>query len=332
MQASKVIDQFRDPVMAVLVGVVSDRPKLAAAARDIDVDASEADSLPDTAFAWPEKRAFPIHTSGHALLSRAYREAAGKLPDHVDRTLKEACDVYGIDEALFAREAVKVAEASDDDFLLPGLRRLKVTEQGHVKEAEEKLHAGRARLTFEHRAEAAVRLVEKAASYGVPLGVETYKMAGMVATDTRVMADWIGARAAAAPPEHRDGFQKLAEAAMRLPKQLWDRDTQVKLADALGELDRAAGLEKHYDRKLPDPLATVFNTDKIAGQGVDLAGTFMPLERIASHPSTFYADVLGEDVVREASDAAGGFDPVKMAEVLATLPRDMQRLLASHMR
>ena len=326
----QVTDQFHDPVMAVLVKVVADRPKLAAAARDVDVDPDEAAGLPDTAFAWPEKRAYPIHSPGHALLSRAYREAADKVPEHVDRALKEACDIYGIDEAVFARDKVAAVE-SDDDFLLPATRSLRVTEADQVKEAERRLHEGKSRLTPEHRAEAAVRLIEKAAALGAVPGSETYKMAGLVVTDTRTMADWIGARAAAAPAEHRAGFEKLATAARALPPELRNREAQMKIVDALQELDKLAGLERHYDRRLPDPTATVFNTTKVAGPGVDLAGTFMPLERFAAYSPEFYSDILGPDFVREAS-GVGGLDPVKMAEVLATLPRDMQRVLANHMR
>jgi hypothetical protein len=40
-----VVDQFSDPVMAHLVRRVSDRPKLAAAIQDFDVDRDEQDAL-----------------------------------------------------------------------------------------------------------------------------------------------------------------------------------------------------------------------------------------------------------------------------------------------
>jgi hypothetical protein len=62
-----VVDQSTDPTMAGLMGRVADRPKLAAAIMDVDVDVDELAKLPDHAFAWPEKRAFPVHDAGNAL-------------------------------------------------------------------------------------------------------------------------------------------------------------------------------------------------------------------------------------------------------------------------
>src|SRR5262249_7012522 len=102
--------------------------------------------------------------------------------------------------------------------------------------------------------------------------------------------------------------------------------------EALDELDRKAGLERHYDRRLLDPLLTVFNTEKVAGPGVQLGGKFVPLTRLASYPATFYGDVLGDDIIREASDGRGGVDAHKLATILETLPRDMKMMLAQHIR
>lgn len=326
------MDQFSDPVMAHLVRRVAGRPKLAAAIQDIDVDTAERDTLPDHAFAWPEKRAFPVHTREHAMLSRAYREDLPDVPPHVDRALKEACDVYGVDEGLYAREKVAAAPAPADDFLLPDIRRLRVTEAGHVKEAAERLRVEGRRLSIPHRALASVRLVEKAAFFGVGVRPEIHKMAGMVVTERQALIDWLEARREAAPTPYKASYDKLAAEARRLPAELRDRAQQVKLAEAIQEIDELSGLDRHYDRRLPDPLMTVFNTEKVAGPGVTLAGRFVPMDRVASYPSTFYSDVLGPDIVREAADGTGGMDPVRLAAVLETLPVDMQRLLSSHMR
>lgn len=328
-----VIDQFKDPVFAVLVRAVEGRPKLAAAVIDYDVDPAEAETLPETAFAWPEKRAYPIHTREHAILSRAYRHAVGgPLPVYVDTAIKEACEVFGVDDAIFEREKVAVAPRDDSgDFLLPDIRRLRVTEAGHVKTAEAKLAAEGHKLTQGHQLLASARLVEKAAFYGIRLNDLTRKMAGLTVTATGEMADWLEARAEAAPIAFKDGYQKLANEARRLGPELRDRETQVKIAAAIEELDEAAGLKDHWNRKLPDPIRTVFNTEKHAGPGVMLAGQFMPMERMAAYPTSFYSDVLGPDIVREASDMTGQLDVQKLAMVLGTLPVDIQRTLVQHM-
>jgi hypothetical protein len=327
-----VVDQFSDPVMAHLVRRVSDRPKLAAAIQDIDVNREEYDKLPNTAFAWSEKRAFPIHSREHAMLSRIYSEGIPNFPAHATRVIKEACEVYGIDDSLFARTKVAAAPEPADHFLLPDIRRLRVTEAGHVKEAEEKLRTEGQKLSIPHRALASRRLVEKAAFFGVGVRDEIRKMAGMTVTERQPLVDWLEARREAAPIEHKDGYQKLANAAKKLPAEMRDRAQQIKLAEAIGEMDTLAGLDRYYDRKLPDPLMTVFNSNKVAGQGVTLAGRFMPIERVASYPSTFYSDILGSDIVREASDATGHMDPMRLAQVLETLPVDMQRMLSAQMR
>jgi hypothetical protein len=157
-------------------------------------------------------------------------------------------------------------------------------------------------------------------------------MAGMVVTDTRELADWLEARSEAAPVEYKEAFQKLANTARRLPPELRDRREQVKLAEAIQELDSLAGLDRHHGKRLPDPMATVFNTSKVAGAGVNLAGRFVPLERLAQYDSNFYSDALGPDFAREASDGLGQIDPHKLAMVLGTLPMDMQRVLSAQIR
>jgi len=327
-----VVDQFSDPVMAHLVRRVSDRPKLAAAIQDFDVDGEEYDKLPNTAFAWSEKRAFPVHTREHAMLSRVYSEGLPNLPSHVTRAIKEACEVYNVDDTLYARPKVAAAVESPNAFLLPDIRRIRVTQASHVKLAEEKLRNEGKNLSIEHRALASRRLVEKAAFYGVSVRDEIRKMAGLTVTDRQPLVDWLEARREAAPIEHKDGYQKLANAVKRMPLELRNRQEQIKLAEAIGEMDQLSGLARHYDRKLPDPLMTVFNSSKVAGQGVTLAGRFLPIDRVASYPSTFYSDILGPDIVREASDKAGHMDHQRLAQVLETLPVDMQRMLSAQMR
>lgn len=327
-----MVDQYRDPALAVLVRLVEGRPKLAAILGDVDILPEELDALPVTAFAWPEKRAFPLHTKEHAMLSRVYRENSSDVPAFVDAAIKEACDLYEIEDALFTR--VKQAAAVDDpeDYLLPDRKLIPVRSAAQVKTAEAKVIAGYTKLSVESRAMACTRLVEKAAHFGVTLNPLTHKLAGFTVTSTKVLKDWLGARVEASPPQFKEAFQKLANAVSELPAEIRDRDTQVKLASVIDELDKKAGLVKHYDRRLPDPMMSVFNTSKVAGHGVALGNKFIPMDRLASYPSTFFGDIIGDDLVREASDGRGGMDVHKLAAILETLPLDMKNALALHMR
>ncbi len=330
-----VIDQFHDPVLGTLAKIASDRPRLASTMMSFDIDPSELDSLPDDAFAWPEKRAYPVHSREHATLSRAYRDGmGGKVPAHVDATIKEALEVYGVDEALFARAKVAAAAGPSDDmsdYLLPDIKRLRVTEAGHVKTAADRLIQQGDRLSPGHRVLAGARLVEKAAFFGVRISDEVRKMAGLVATSTPALADWLDARSQATSAEFRDGYAKLAAEVRRMPDELRDREVQARLASAIEELDELSGLDRQWGRRLPDPHTSVFNTTKVAGPGVTLAGQFIPMERMAAYPTSFYADALGPDIVREAIDLGGRIDVEKLAAVLSTLPVDMQRVLVSCM-
>lgn len=116
-----------------------------------------------------------------------------------------------------------------------------------------------------------------------------------------------------------------------MPDELLDRGIQARIASAIEELDELSGLDRQWGRRLPDPHASVFNTTKVAGPGVTLAGRFIPMERMAAYPTSFYADALGPDIVREATDLGGRLDVERLAAVLGTLPVDMQRALVSCM-
>lgn len=240
--------------------------------------------------------------------------------------------MYGVEESVFERAKVAAAPDDPEDYLLPEMKRLPVRSAEQVKTAEATLMAGYQKLAFENRALACSRLIEKAAAFGVRLNPLMHKLAGFTVSSTSVVKDWLGARKEAAPAEYKEAFQKLADAMKGQPSEIRDREVLVKLAETIGELDKKAGLTKFYDRKLPDPLQTVFNTEKVAGHGVDLNGRFVSTTRLAQFPASFYSDVLGDDIVREASDGNGGVDAQKLATILETLPRDMKVLLSSHLR
>jgi len=172
-----LVDQFRDPTLALLVHLVADRPHVVDLVKEAEIQPEEADALPDTAFAWPEKRAFPIHSREHAILSRVYRDHLAEVPAHVDVALKEACDVYGVPDEIFVRE--KRAAAPDAaDYLLPDDKRLPVRSAAEVQRAEQTLLRDYQKLAFEHRAQACKRLVDKAAEFNVPLDPLMNKLAG----------------------------------------------------------------------------------------------------------------------------------------------------------
>lgn len=328
-----IIDQYTDSTFAYLYHLVKDRPQLEEYIKEAEVHESEASTLPDTAFAWPEKRAFPIHTKESTTLSSIYRENVSDVPSYVDDTLKVARDIYGIDDAVFARPKLAAVEDLPDDYLLPELKKIRVKTAADVKTAEKVLLRDYTKLSVMNRATACVNLVKKAEEFKVELASPIQKLAGTTISSTKILVDWLEARREATPREiYKVAFQKLADGVKKMPAEIRDRDVLVKLADSISELDEKAGLTKFYDRKLPDPMNTVFNTDKTASSGVDLNGKYVSAVRLASYGQDFYNDMLGEDLVSEASDGSGGLDPQKLATILETLPRDLKAILANQIR
>ena len=328
-----VVDQFRDHLFGNLIPALEGRPKLAAYLDDLEVNEGDGDKLPDHAFAWPEKRAFPIHTAKHTAASRLYAEKTDRVPRAVLQKIAAACDVFEISEEMFTRPKVAAALENPSDYLLPHLFKLRVKTAKEVKVAEQRLVREYQKLTVENRAMACSRLVEKAAHFGVPLDPQVMKLAGYTITSTQALRRALDARTEAAKntPSVKEAFEKLATAVRDLPDEIYNRDAQIKLAEAIHELDRKAGLERFYDRRLLDPMQSVFNTDKLAMGGVVLGGRMVPLDKLAAFPSQFYADVLGDDIVKEAASARGGLDPVKLAAIIDTLPGDMKAVLAAQM-
>lgn len=290
----------------------------------------DGESLPRHAFAWPEERRFPVSDPQQAAISYAYatKVASSRVPREVVQEIEKALDLYGVSMSVF--DEVKVAAAAPDpeQYLLPDLRILPVTDEGMAKTAQDKLEAGGyEKLDPERRVEAAMRL-----STRLPAGTlrtKTAQLAGLVMADLGEAKRWIGARAMATKDEQVRGcYEKLAA---ELPSGFSrDRESMVKLAQLLGDLDERADLVKLYDRKIPDPVSTVFNTDKLASETVDLGGVYVPIAKLAAMPASFWEDLGGREMSDEVAPG-GHVDAQKLAVVLDTLPMDLKVVLRRQM-
>lgn len=326
---SSVIDQYSDPSFGFLVRQVAAMPELEQYVKHASIEAGETDNLPDTAFAWPDQRKFPIHSAEQASLSYAYSKLAAYLPEQVESNLKNALDVYGVPLETFNTTTKVAAAPSDDDYLLPSLKLLPVTQASHVKYAEARLLEQITRLDLENRATACGNLVKKAAEFKVELHPEVLKLAGFVVSSSAQVRDWLYARSAALPEkEHmfKVAYEALADGLKHQPAESVDREGLLKLASTIGELDARSGLDRHYDRKLPDALQTVFNTTKNASEMVDLNGTMVPLKKIAALPASFWEDLGGSELSNEICPG-GHMDHSKLAMIVDTLPLDLKVIL-----
>ena len=334
------IDIHHDPGHARLARILTDMPALACYLGRTKVAAMEGppEELPDGAFADRANRYFPIHTPKIAALSYAYAKLAGldgvRVPDMVVDRIKEALDAFSIDEAVFELRTVVEKNASADDCIFPEKQLYPARNAKEVKLAEEALHREKSKLLPENRAAAFARLVEKAAEHGTELSAESYKLAGLTETDTVALRDELRAHGAAAgweaQPAVKEAFFEIADAVASNKGPL-DRSTRVKIAQTVADLDKKAGLQKHYGKKLSEPVEAVFNTTKLVESGVSIDGTVVSFTKLMSLDPSFYGDALGDDFIPDIT-TGGHLDRSKVAEVLKTLPRDMQKTLKTALK
>lgn len=325
----EIRDQYHDPSFTHLYHLLNEHPAARDFVKTASLRAEDGEGLPDTAFAWPSRRLFPVDTPENTVLSSLYREKCAAVPAEVDQALTKAQGIYGVKDLL---ERCKTAAAAPPppavdasaDYLLPERSRLRVKTADHVKAAETLLLREYPKLNIADRATAFIGLVKKARDLNVSLKPETHRMAGMTVCTTKVAQDWIEARCAATKePLFQTAYEKLASAFEGRGRFIQDRDELVAAADALARLDKQAGLDQHYDKRLPDPIRTVFNTDKLAEESIDMAGKPVALSKLAAMPKTWWDDVVGPDISSEFAEKTGE----ELRQVLDTLPLDLKIII-----
>ena len=327
-----ILDQYSDRSFRVLNQKIknfsNDTASLIKTAR---INYQDQEELPSTAFAWPEMRKFAVHTKAHAALSRVYADGEN-VPDYVTSNIDRALSLYNVTvdptekTAEYARESV-------DDYLVPHMRLGKISDGESVKEAARFYTRNFKKMNMETRVNAALTLSKKAAEHKVKIPNNIFKHAGLTQCNRKYLTEWLEARAEAATktPVVKTAFNKLASSMVDKNVELPDRAGLLKLTDAIYALDKKAGLIKHYDRLLPDAVATVFNTTKLAEENVTLAGKSIPVSRLLSLSVDNYADALGEDIKGEIADESGELDQSNLLAILKTLPADMQMSLVKNL-
>jgi hypothetical protein len=320
-------DQYHDPSFTFLYHILNENPDARDFVKNASIRVEDEEALPDTAFAWPSRRMFPIDTPENTVLSSLYREKCAAVPTEVDDALVKAQGIYGV-KALLQQCKTAAApppiEDSRDDYLLPEHHRLRIKTAEHVPAAEALLLRDYAKLNIADRATAFTNLVKKARDLGITLKPETHRMAGMTVCTTKTAQDWIEARSVATKdPLFQEAYEKLASAFQGRGEFIQDRDELVAVADALARLDKQAGIDNHYDKRLPDPIRTVFNTDKMAEPMIDMAGRQVSLAKLAAMPKTWWADVVGDDIAPEFAEKTGE----ELRQVLDTLPLDLKLVI-----
>lgn len=326
-----VHDQFTDRSFRVLAKKLANfQPAAKELVKTAEVSYEAADDLPDDAYAWPEMRKFAMHTPEHTALSCIYAHGE-KLPKHVKERLEKAASLYGLDEHMQPVDLSPPPRlAHISDYLIPQTRTGLITKEAHVKEAAEYLANNYKKLDLETRAHAAATLVKKARVFGRTVSPTFYKHAGLTKSNPRILQEWLEVRSNLSQnPTIKEGFSKLAEFVGDKTKfAKGSRNEMLKLAQTIYELDQKENLHKKYDITLPDPLLTVFNTNKVASATITLASKEIPLSDLLAIDPETYAGILGEDIKSEISDGEN-LKESELIDILTTLPSDLQSLLVS---
>lgn len=323
--SSAIVDQYNgDPVYAHLHVLTRNFPLAREMLKTASFETTKhaVEDLPSTAFAWEDERRFPIHTREDALASIFYRSKLGStVPAHVDTKLATAQEIYKLDISMFS--AMKTA-SENIEYALPEEKRLPLMGAAQIKVAEEVLHRDGHYLSLEKRADAYSRLYQAAKRCSVTLTPISMKFAGATISNTSTLRDWLEARSGVAPTEvQKEAYTKLADATRKMPEFIASRKDLVKVAATIAQIDKQAGIDKHYGRKLPDPLLTVFNTEKVAEEMADVAGLPVPVSTLMSLPPQLWDQI---DAAEIGAVAQSG-DPIQFQQVFATLPLDAKMVL-----
>jgi hypothetical protein len=329
---SNIIDMTNDPAFARLRVLSETHPKLREFSKTAELSPESLRELPSTAFAWSAQRQFPIHTPEHTAISAVYAKYASVLPAHVRETIQWACSAHSIDPEILLPVTEK--QASAGHWLLPDESRFRVNSAEDVKLASSVLAERSKDLTDTQRTEAYQNLVKVADIYDVKMPTEARKYAGQTLTSTEVLTDWLDARVEAADKVgHKIAaveYKNLADAYRGSNKFLANAEEQHKLASCIAELDRVSGVEIFFGKKLPNAILTVWNTDKVAAEQIELNGVFFDKGMLTSLPLEFWNTALGPDFVAEFAPN-GTVDPELLAQILPTLPADMKATLVSQL-
>lgn len=317
-----IYDQFHDPGYGRLQHLLDAHPGAAELLKEAEIEDTEPE-LPPGAYAWPERRMFPVHSKEHAALSHLYAKTAEEnVPEYVLEKLSQALEAYDVEVEAFSPVSTKAASTGESlfaDGLYP------VDSAIAVKTAEARLLPQVYKLDGAERIRIFAKLAQAAEIHGVKLSAESLRLACKSASNPERLAIHLEARAAATGDTQLAGkFAALAKAVRGAPKELREEDTRRKLASFIQELDKKAGLERLYDRELEDPARTVSNTEKTAEMTCEIGGRDYSHADLARIPMDLYKHALGDDIA-PAIGKGGRVDPKLAAEVLNTLPADMKK-------
>ena len=307
-----------------------------------------ADELDDALFADVAHRRFPIDSAGSTWLSAAYFNENRELVDsdirpYVESNIKLAAGIYNIDKdvkGVLEHRAVEINpenEPSNYGFTAPtGERFYPMFDTEGIKRASAHFDLHRAEMPAQIRRQIACAIVKKAAENETPIDMSVYREAGIGIPNKIDMLDNILHRAQITKDaSYQMVIANLARAVGSASAEELTPDILEKLADTLSEIDAAEGLDKEYGRTVLAPADFIYSlTVKEAADFMKDALTLdrhtFSIRKLAEMDPSVFKSALDDVIFGAITDKAGKLDPVKMAEVLPTLPVPDKMVLERH--
>ena len=318
--------------------------------QEVPVKEAYADA-PDSLFADPVHRMFPIDTPATTWLAAAYFNDAGgqikqaDLRECIRDRIVRAAETYGIagdvKTALDLRAAEPVnPEDVDANYAYvvkdaagkTASRRYGIFDRDGLEKACSYFSRNRSAYQIEERTKIAAGILRRALELGGP-----------------DVPELVHKEAADAVPYRPALLQELFERA-RLTKDaeastiigtlvevvgFATSDELIKNADALvaviDDLDKLNGMTKHYGRDILSPNEVVYampvkDAEALMDDTVTLDRIAFSSVKLAELDPSVFGDVLGEDFIAQVSKD-GKLDAAKMAAILPTLPRPDRAVL-----
>lgn len=321
------MDIYSDKNFKELTEILTVKPGLVPFVKQANVSQDDMQKLAMSCFAWPALRRFRIDTPAHALLSYEYMQKhASEIPLDVKDRINNALVLYDLEPNTFEKQA----SYDENDYIFPDEKRYLVVDEETYKHAHDALLRNFTKISWDKRSRACIKLAEKAQKFDQKMHPQLLRHASLVSCDLPKLATWLRQRATLTYDKERVSvaFDSMAN---RLEKTAsGDRDDLMKIVETIHFLDKTADLEKYYDKKIPDPVAAVFNTEKFASVTVNLAGKEIDLNKLSAIDPGYYGDILGRDIIPEIS-TNNELDPMKIASVFRTFPLDMQKMLVERL-
>jgi hypothetical protein len=307
-------------------------------------DSHELRQLPKTAFADPDRMIYPINTPARVYVSNAHfvnkKADITKLygedySSQLENKIAEAAEVFGISEDLSSYNSelnVKVASDYEEkymvDFEVPGMdtsiKLFPVKTASDLTDSAETFAKNISNFPFSVRVKSAENFVKAAGELGVDDMPELIlKYAGLYYPDLVNLDQELWRRSTKLTKEaHHDIYDKIRDDLSNMTSI----SEVMKVAETCFNIENMEGL---YDNVklaqiLGDPVDRIFTepVTKVASDlsYVEVHGDKYKLEDLTKISKDKYEEAFGDCGIDPA-------DPVKIADILPTMPRSDVKLL-----